>query len=288
MKFYQTLFERKASITHLALIALLSVVMLASKDYIYNPLSEAANYIFKKPFFELKLALSDVYQVRQRNSELEEALLRAMVQINDLKRQKSENERLRAQLGYSPAEDFRLIPLEAYSVTYRGIPVAIQVNKGTAQGLSSGQPVISGNGLVGRIDELSARFATVQLLSDPGCRVAARDAESREQGIVRFVSSRGLILDNVPIDGQIKTGDLIISSGLGGVFPEGLPVGIVESVTRDENAIFASVSLKPVVNLNAIDELYALAQVSDTVGAQKVLNPDEQKSGADLKAETKE
>ncbi len=267
MKFFETLFERKASITHLALIALVGVIMLAGKDYIYNPLSEGANFIFKKPFFELKVSLASLYKVSERNAELEEALLRAMVQVNDLKRQKSENERLRAQLGYATTSDFRLIPLEAYSVTYRGIPIAIKVNKGTAQGLLIGQPVISGKGLVGRIDELSARFATVQLLSDPGCRVAARDSESREQGIVRFVPSRGLILDNVPIDGQIKTGDLIISSGLGGVFPEGLPVGIVEAVTRDDNAIFAGVSLKPVVNLNAIDELYALAQISDSSNA---------------------
>ncbi len=275
MKFYETLFQRKASLTHLALIALVAVIMLAGKDYVYNPLSEGVNYVFKKPFFELKLTLSDLYHVRERSAELEEALLRAMVQINDLKRQKAENERLRTQLGYAPTGDFRLIPLEAYSVTYRGVPVAIQVNKGAAQGLINGQPVISGKGLVGRIYEVSARFATVQLLSDPGCRVAARDAESREQGIVRFVPSQGLILDNVPIDGQIKTGDLIISSGLGGVFPEGLPVGIVEVVTRNENAIFASVSLKPVVNLNAIDELYALAQIADSSNSGNELgNPD--------------
>ncbi len=267
MKFYRTLFERKAPVTHLLLVALTAAVMLGGKAFIYNPLSEAANFVFKKPFFDLKLALSDIYKVRQRNSELEEALLQAMVEINELKNQKAENQRLRAQLGYSPTGDFRLIPMEAYSVTYRGVPVAIQVNKGSAQGLSLGQPVISGRGLVGRVDELSARFATIQLLSDPGCRVAARDAESREQGIVRFTPSSGLILDNVPIDGQIKTGDLIVSSGLGGSFPEGLPVGIVEAVSRDDNAIFAAVSLKPAVNLNAIDELYALVTVSDSANS---------------------
>ena len=158
---------------------------------------------------------------------------------------------------------------------YRGAPRSIEVNKGLAHGIEVGLPVVSGAGLVGRVKRASPRNATIQLLTDPECRVAVRVSESREQGIVRYLPSKGLVLTNVPVDGQVKQGDLVISSGLGGSFPEGMSVGVVTSVKRDEDEIFAEVLLQPVVNFNAIDELYALAPVarSDTSAALPITAP---------------
>lgn len=260
MKLAWSLFERHALAARLLLVSLVAVLFLAFPE-VYQGLNEGSTFVFKKPFLHLKLALADMSHAREKRTRLEEALMQALVRINTLEQQKEENERLRAQLGFEPPRGYRLIPLEAITVEYNGPPVAIQVNRGRAQGLSVGLPVINQLGLIGRIEEISARFARVQLLTDPGCRVAGRVAESREQGIVRYEPERGLILDYLPIDGQLKQGDLVISSGLGGVFPEGLPVAVVEAVRRDETEMFARVSLRATVNFNAIDELYALVPV---------------------------
>lgn len=258
MRVVRSFIERKSTTTDLALVALVAVILLAGGPYVYPPLTEATVYCFKLPFHSLRSGMSDLYRARERNHELQEALMQAMVKVNLLQGQKEENQRLRQQLGFDSPVNYRLIPLEALSLEYRGVPVAIQVNKGHAQGVKVGQPVINQHGLVGRIDEVSARYARVQLLTDPGCRVAGRVSQSREQGIIRYLPSEGLILDNLPIDGQVKNGDLVISSGLGGVFPEGLPVAVVQSVRRDETKIFADVAVKATVNFNAIDEIYAL------------------------------
>lgn len=238
-------------------VSLVAVLFMIFPD-LYKSLSEASNSIFQDPFVELKLSLSDIYRVREKNHRLEEALMQALVQVNALKQHKEENERLRAQLGYEPPPDRRLIPLEALSIEYNGVPIAINVNKGIVHGLAINQPILNRLGLIGRVEEVSLRYARIQLLTDPGCRVAGRIAESRERGIVRYAPGRGLILDNFPVDGQLKRGDLVISSGEGELFPEGLPVGVVESVKRDETELFAEIGLKPAVNFNAIDELYAL------------------------------
>lgn len=262
MKFNWSHFEKNRTATNLALVSLVAVLFVAAPQHTYAPLSEGIVYVLKRPFLLARLALEDIYQVRTRNQEMQEALMQALVRINTLEQQREENVRLRAQLGYEPPDEMRLIPLEAIAVRYRGLPVGIEVNKGSAQGLTPGLPVINSKGLVGRVEEVSARQATVQLLTDPGCRVAGRVSESREQGIVRFLPRRGLILDNVPLDGQVKQGDLVVSSGLGGVFPEGLPVGVVKSVTRNEDQLFAEIPIQSTVNFNAIDELYALAPLT--------------------------
>ena len=264
MKQLWSQFQKNSSATNLALVALVAVLFMAAPRWIYAPLNEAAVTVFKLPFVNLKADIDGLVSVREENNRLREALMQVTVERNRLKQQRDENIRLRQQLGYEPPEESRLIPLEPVSVRYRGAPVAIEVNKGEAQGVRVGQSVISGRGLVGRVDQVTARTALVQLLTDPECRVAGRVSTSREQGIVRYYPSRGLALANVPIDGQVKQGDLVISSGLGGSFPEGLPVGVVKSVTRDESEIFADVLLQPVVNFNAIDELYALAPPIDT------------------------
>ncbi|HSG98739.1 MAG TPA: rod shape-determining protein MreC [candidate division Zixibacteria bacterium] len=259
MKHVWSQFQKNSSATNLALVALVAVLFMALPEWVYNPLNEAAVTVFRTPFVTLRDEIDGLVSVREDNRQLREALMQVTVERNRLLQQRDENIRLREQLGYEPPEQRRLIPLEPVSVRYRGTPVAIEVNKGEAQGVQVGQSVISGRGLVGRVDQVTARTALVQLLTDPECRVAGRVSSSREQGIVRFYPSRGLALANVPIDGQVKQGDLVISSGLGGSFPEGLPVGVVKSVMRNEREIFADVILQPVVNFNAIDELYALA-----------------------------
>ncbi|MBN4076126.1 rod shape-determining protein MreC [Gemmatimonas aurantiaca] len=274
MKFNWSHFEKNRTATNLTIVSLVAVLFVALPQYVYAPLSEATVYVFKRPFVLTRLAFEDLYQVRLRKQELQEALMQALVRINSLKQQSEENIRLRAQLGYEPPEGMRLIPLEAIAVQYRGLPVGIEVNKGSAQGLSPGLPVMNSKGLVGRIETVSARHALVQLLTDPGCRVAGRVSESREQGIIRYLPGHGLILDNVPLDGQLKQGDLVISSGLGGVFPEGLPVGVVKSVVRTDDLLFASVSLQSTVNFNAIDELYALAPLVSSAASDGVLKLD--------------
>ncbi len=268
MRFFSTLLDRNVTVTNLILIGLVAVTLMAARQYAYDPLSDLTVRVFKEPIVGLRESLRDISDVRAKNRQLLEALMQATLKINELKSQKEENDRLRAQLGFPPPTGFRLIPIEPVAVSYRGLPVAIQVNKGTAMGLAVGQPVVSRQGLVGRISEVSVNNAAVQLLSDPRCRVSGRVEESRELGIVRYRPSVGLILDNVPLDGQVKAGDLIISSGLGGVFPEGLAVGVVERVQRDKSKLFAEVTLRPTVTFTAIDELFALAPVGSEFATQ--------------------
>jgi len=112
--------------------------------------------------------------------------------------------------------------------------------------------------LIGRVVEIFEDQATVQLLTDPTNRVAARVVRNRQMGIVKYQVRRGMILDNFPVQGDIRAGDEIRSSGLGGRYPAGLVVGTVVAVQRFEEDPFCIIQLEPAASFNSLEELYIL------------------------------
>ena len=115
-------------------------------------------------------------------------------------------------------------------------------------------------GLVGRIKKVTPNYSVVQLLTDPTHRVAARviNSKEREMGIVRYLPSEGLVLDNLPNQCVASVGDIVLSSGLGMVFPENLKVGTIKEIERPENKPFARAMLQPSVNFHSIEELFVI------------------------------
>jgi len=132
-----------------------------------------------------------------------------------------ENQRLREFLGFEPPENFKLVPVKIVSLQQNVYPIAAVINKGSDDSLKVNQSVVNRLGLIGRIKEVMPDFATVSLLTDPANAVSGRIAESRQIGIVRYSPDKGMYLDNLPADADVNPGDLIISSGLGGVYPSG-------------------------------------------------------------------
>jgi len=99
---------------------------------------------------------------------------------------------------------------------------------------------------------------TVELLTSPNCRAAARDANTRVLGIVRWAGGRYLQFDNVSLSDTVNVGDTVITSGLGGIFPEDLPVGTIVSVEEGRSPFFKSIQIEPFVDFGALDELIIL------------------------------
>ena len=210
------------------------------------------------PFSELKSYITGLEDVAEDNRRLKNALVEVTSQLSALAEARRENERLRDFLGFEPPESFRVVPVKIVSLTQQVYPIAAVINKGSGDSIMVNQPVINRFGLVGKINEVMPDFATVQLLTDPSNAVSGRVAESRQFGIIRFSQKRGMYFDNLPADAEIKKGDLVISSGLGGVYPSGLSVAIVDSVAVRKGDILKQVRLKPTVNFYEFDELYVL------------------------------
>ncbi len=121
------------------------------------------------------------------------------------------------------------------------------------------QPVLSPEGLVGRVVNVAGPYAKVQLITDRAAGVGGMILRTRRQGVVRGGGrgSGGLELDYVPLQADVRPGDRVLTAGIDGVYPRGIPVGTVVSVEQG-GQLFHRIQLAPAVDFGALDQVYLL------------------------------
>ncbi len=132
------------------------------------------------------------------------------------------------------------------------------INKGTADGLRVGLPVLSDQGVVGRIIETSWHASRVLLMIDENSNIDALIQRSRAQGILQGAGSAGCNLKYISRVEDVQTGDVVLSSGLAGVFPKGLLLGVVTGASRREGGLFQKIDVAPAVDFGKLEEVLAL------------------------------
>lgn len=119
------------------------------------------------------------------------------------------------------------------------------------------QPVLSADGLVGRVITVAGPYAKVQLITDRAASVGGMVLRTRRQGVVRGGrGSGGLDLDYVPLQADVRVGDRVLTAGIDGVYPRGIPVGTVVAVEGGQ--LFHKIQVAPAVDFGALDQVYLL------------------------------
>ncbi len=258
MNWITNLFARHWRNIHFLAIFVLSVILIVAPSGIMPSINQAILSVFYWPFAEIKNGLGDLHSVSEENHRLRQMLTEATVTLSMYEEAVRENARLRSVLGFEQPAGYTLLPAEVISISGDYFPISAVINLGSKDSIVENLPVINQYGLIGRIAAVADDYAMVQLLTDPSNRVAARLAQSREMGIIRYTISEGMILDNFPIQGTVNVNDTVLSSGLGRVYPPGLRVGVVSAVIRPELEPFCQISVKPFVNFHSLDELFVL------------------------------
>ena len=119
------------------------------------------------------------------------------------------------------------------------------------------QPVVTDRGLVGRVIQASGGYAKVLLLIDRSATASAMVQRTRRQGLIHGAGTAGLMLDNIPSRSDVRVGDRIVTAGLDGIFPRGLPIGVVSSVQATQG-MFHRIEVEPAVDLGLLDQVYIL------------------------------
>jgi rod shape-determining protein MreC len=132
------------------------------------------------------------------------------------------------------------------------------INKGTADGLRVGLPVLADRGIVGRIIETSWHASRVLLMIDENSNIDALIQRSRTQGILQGAGPAGCNLKYISRVEDVRTGDVVLSSGLAGVFPKGLLLGVITGVSRREGGLFQKIDVAPAVDFGKLEEVLAL------------------------------
>lgn len=246
----------------IAFIAI-GVVVLALSGYltplvgfILNPFVSAQTWITTRyqAVRDLITSPSDVAQLRQRNTELEAEVTRLQEQILELQDQVEEVQVLSALVKFAQA-DVENDYLGASVIAYDPSPFMkyVIINRGSDDGLRRGMPVVTSQGLVGRVSAVTALAARVQLITDPGSFINVRLKQSEAEGVLTGQITGEITLEQLPQDETIQTGDLVLTSGLGGSFPEGIIIGQVTGVRSNDYDLFQNASIQPVVDFSKLE-----------------------------------
>jgi rod shape-determining protein MreC len=186
--------------------------------------------------------------------EVEELKLR-LLQLNDVE---GEARRLGDAVRHASPPIGRIRAVDVVYVDHASWLRTLVIYSGSAPARVN-QPVLSANGLVGRVVTAAGPYAKVQLITDRAASVGVMILRTRRQGIVRG-SGRGsgtLELDFVPLQADVRPGDAVQTAGIDGVYPRGIPVGTVTAVSQGSQ-LFHRIQLAPAVDFGALDQVYLL------------------------------
>lgn len=132
------------------------------------------------------------------------------------------------------------------------------INKGERDGLKEGMPVVATGGVVGQVVKVASTSSRVLLLTDHSCAVAAVIQRSRARGVVKGKGDNLCSMEFTVREDDVKPGDIVVTSGIGGIFPKGLLIGEVTMVRKGQYGIFQTINIRPGINLARIEDVLIL------------------------------
>lgn len=198
--------------------------------------------------------LQEIQRLRARNAELEEALARSQAELVELREIASDAQRLAALLDYTNTfTSQETVVAEVISYDPNALFKAIIINKGSRDGIAPGMPVVTDQGLVGRVIDVTSNAARVLLVIDPSSFVSARLQTTRAQGSVRGQLTGNLEMIMIPLEADVQEGDIVITSGLGGNFPPDIPIGQVTSKRQFEFELNQVAQIRSLINFDTLE-----------------------------------
>lgn len=197
---------------------------------------------------------SENRELRGRVGELE----RQLAQRAALQR---ENERLTALLRLKPSLGLDGVAARVIGESLDNFEWSITIDKGSLSGVKKNMPVVTGEGLVGRVVQVAPNAAKVELILDPESGVAGRLANSRETGLVVGQRDRDLRMELVDSDVPVAPNEQVVTSGYqGGIFPPNVVIGYVSEVSGGPGSVTKSISVRPAVDFSSLEVVLVVTQ----------------------------
>jgi rod shape-determining protein MreC len=193
--------------------------------------------------------------LREENESLKRVLDRQNRQIVLLNEEKGANERLRRLLGFKAGSDGRFMGARIVAWDPGPWHQSVVVDVGANDGIVENAPVLTERGVVGRIVELTPNFSKVLLLTDPDSGIDAFVQRNRVHGLVLGGGGGQMTMNYVRKAEDVRPGDMVVTSGLDGIFPPGLLLGSVTLVDKKSLGLFLDAQVTPGTDLNRLEEV---------------------------------
>lgn len=224
---------------------------------------------FQKFFYSVSLGfkgigefIAEIGDLKRENENLRKSNQELVAENAMYKDMKNENDQLREQLSILPRDKYDLIPAFLVSQDPNGTGNWMEIDKGSDDGISVGMPVIISKGiLVGKVYQVDANSSKVILLTNPKSMVNVVTLENSAKGVVKGEYGLGIILDMVLQADSIKTGDNVVTSGVGGEVPRGLFVGTIQEIHQSADHLFQQAALTAPFQISKLQLVFVIKNV---------------------------
>ena len=196
----------------------------------------------------------------EENRRLKQEVARQRQRAMEAWRLEQDLERLSRALDYVGTELGPLRAADVVFVDHRPFQRTLVLWVG-GRSAERNQPVVAVDGLVGRVVLPAGAYAKVQLVTDRAASVGAMIERTRRQGVIRGAGAGSLELDYVSLQADVRVGDRVVTAGIDGIYPRGLPVGTVVEVRPGEE-LFHRIRLRPAVDMGQLDLVYLLPRLA--------------------------
>lgn len=208
--------------------------------------------------------IPNYFDLRRENQVLRELNLTLADEVNRLREARLENLRLRHLLGLKERGAFGFVAANVIGKNLQLLRNTVTLDAGERNGLRPDMPVVTENGLAGKIVATSSRFAVAQILFNKDIRVSAKIERSRVDGIIRWEGGSALSLQDVAKTLDVQAGDLVITSEYSSFFPPGIRIGVVSSARGAEGSLFQAVEVRPAVDFSRLEEVFVITSMPDS------------------------
>jgi rod shape-determining protein MreC len=206
--------------------------------------------------------LHEIGTLRAENARLAAEVARLKEENARLRPAAEEASRLRSLLALKQSEPFASVAARVIGRDPSHWFSSLLVDRGTRDGVRRNDPVVTSEGLVGRVIEVGGSWSRVLLIVDPRSAVSVVVVRSRETGVAEGLGRPLLRVTYLSRDASIQPGDLVETSGLGQIYPRGVPVGTVVGVSRPPGDLFQEAVVRPAVDLGHLDDVLILLRPS--------------------------
>lgn len=204
--------------------------------------------------------IPNITSLQRENELLRKVNVNLSDEVNQLREARLENIRLRSMIALQETSTVKLTAAKVVSKNLNLLRNALTLSVGADDNVEVGNPIITGEGLIGRVVAVSGSFCIGQMIVNVDFRASAKVQRSRVDGIIAW-DGKSLLLKNVAKTQDVKEGDAVITSEYSNAFPPGIKIGIVSTISEIPNSLYQRIEVIPTVNLTQSEEVFVMDYV---------------------------
>lgn len=202
--------------------------------------------------------VSEIGRLREENRELKKEIAKLRQEVVMLRELEIENKRLRKELGSPIYRDYDTVYSSVIGKSVNNWQATVVLDKGSSDGIKKNMPVANADGLVGQVISTTRDACLVQLIIDRKSAVACRMQDSRATAIVEGQGGGELRLNFLPRETKVTKGEVVLTSGLGGVYPPDIVLGTAVLIGKGTYGLYKDVRVGPAADFSTLEEVFII------------------------------